>query len=100
MLDPEDLQTIEFIRKKSSLTIYPRLTNAESIKHIITQYQRSLSAEFGDIIDKESKEVRIVKESAGQEEIGDLRKIAEDLPIVRIVDTLIKHAILQNASDI
>src|SRR5581483_11666437 len=26
--------------------------------------------------------------------------IAEDLPVVRIVDTLLKHAILQNASDI
>jgi type IV pilus assembly protein PilB len=30
----------------------------------------------------------------------DLEKIAEDLPIIRIVDTLIKHAILQSASDI
>ena len=27
-------------------------------------------------------------------------KIAEDLPVVRIVDTLLSHAILQNASDI
>ncbi|MDO8558510.1 MAG: GspE/PulE family protein [bacterium] len=101
MLDPEDLQTIEFIRKKSNLAILPRLTNAESIKHILTQYQRSLSAEFGDIIDKESKAVHVIKEKAGgEEEAGDLRKIAEDLPIVRIVDTLIKHAILQSASDI
>jgi len=30
----------------------------------------------------------------------DLRKLAEDLPVVRIVDTLIHHAILQRASDI
>ena len=26
--------------------------------------------------------------------------MAEDLPIVRIVDTLLRHAIIQNASDI
>ncbi len=101
MLDPEDLQTIEFIRKKSNLAILPRLTNAESIKHILTLYQKSLSAEFGDIIDKDAKAVHIIKEKmGGEEEVGDLRKIAEDLPIVRIVDTLIKHAILQSASDI
>jgi type IV pilus assembly protein PilB len=31
---------------------------------------------------------------------GDLKKAAEDLPVVRIVDTLLKHAILQGASDI
>jgi type IV pilus assembly protein PilB len=29
-----------------------------------------------------------------------LKKLAEDLPVVRIVDTLLKHAIIQNASDI
>jgi type IV pilus assembly protein PilB len=29
-----------------------------------------------------------------------LKKLAEDLPVVRIVETLLKHAILQNASDI
>ena len=31
---------------------------------------------------------------------GDLKKLAEELPVVRIVDTLLKHAIIQNASDI
>ena len=30
----------------------------------------------------------------------DLKKLADDVPVVRIVDTLLKHAILQNASDI
>src|SRR5690348_4787387 len=38
------------------------------------------------------------KGEAASEE--DLKKLADDLPVVRIVDTLIKHAILQNASDI
>jgi type II secretory ATPase GspE/PulE/Tfp pilus assembly ATPase PilB-like protein len=30
----------------------------------------------------------------------DLKKAAEDLPVVRIVDTLLRHAIIQGASDI
>ena len=30
----------------------------------------------------------------------ELKKLAEDLPVVTIVDTLLKHAIVQNASDI
>ena len=68
MLDPEDLETIEFIRKKSSLTILPRLTSPESIKHILTLYQKSLSAEFGDLIDTEAKHVEAVKEG-GEEEV-------------------------------
>ncbi|EKE25425.1 MAG: hypothetical protein ACD_5C00166G0001 [uncultured bacterium] len=94
MKNPEDIQTIDFIRKKTGLKIIPCLTGDESIKSILKQYEKSLKAEFGDIIQKDSDEA-----AAGNEE-GDLEKIAEDLPIVRIVDTLLKHAILQSASDI
>lgn len=99
MLDPEDIQTIEFIRKKVNLKILPRLTTPESIKAILRQYQKSLEAEFGEIIKKETEGLAIVSEQRGEEE-EDLKKMAEDLPVIRIVDTLIRHAILQSASDI
>lgn len=105
MLDPEDLQTIDFIKKKSNLKILPRLTNVNSIKNVLKQYQKSLEVEFGEIIKKEVGGLKPIKEIAvGSEkeipEKQELEKMAEDLPIIRIVDTLMKHAILQNASDI
>jgi len=101
MLDPEDLRTIEFIKKKANLKILPRLTTTESIKHALQQYQKTLEAEFGDIIQKEAGDIRTIKdEEPGEEDGKDLRKAAEELPVIRIVDTLIKHAILQRASDI
>ena len=53
MLDVDDLSAIDFIKKKVNLKILPRLTDAESIKNVIVQYQKSLKAEFGDIIQKE-----------------------------------------------
>ncbi|MFA6047199.1 MAG: ATPase, T2SS/T4P/T4SS family [Parcubacteria group bacterium] len=93
MLNPEDIQTVDFIRKKSGLRIITCLTTEESIEVILRQYSKSLKAEFGDIISKNSDEA-----AADSEE--DLEKIAQGLPIIRIVDTLIKHAILQRASDI
>lgn len=102
MLDPEDLQTIEFVKKKSNLKILPRLTDSQSIKHVLKLYQKSLEAEFGELIQKGDQEMKVVEESGTIEGEGkeDLVKLAEDLPVIRIVDTLIKHAILQNASDI
>ena len=101
MLDPEDLGTIDFIKKKASLKILPRLTNSKSIKSALSQYQESLQAEFSDIVKKESESLKIVISGEGEEgSEGDLKKLAEDIPIVRIVDTLLKHAILQRASDI
>ena len=100
MLDPEDLRTIEFLKKTSSLRILPRLTTPESIKNILRQYQKTLEAEFGDIIKKEVGIIRPIREEETVEEKEDLKKAAEELPIIRIVDTLLKHAILQRSSDI
>ncbi len=101
MLDVADLSAIDFIKKKVNLKILPRLTDVESMKNVIVQYQKSLKAEFGDIIQKESATLKtIAEETGGPATEEDLKKIAEDLPVVRIVDTLLKHAILQDASDI
>jgi len=101
MLDPSDLQTIEFIRKKSGLRLLPRLTTPSSIKNALRQYQKTLEAEFGEIIKRETGAVSAaIQEGEDHPEKEELQKMAEDLPIVRIVDTLIKHAVLQNATDI
>ena len=101
MLDPEDLGTIDFIKKKASLKILPRLTNSKSIKSALSQYQESLQSEFSDIVKKEAESLKVVSSGEGEKENeGDLKKLAEDIPVVRIVDTLLKHAILQRASDI
>lgn len=105
MLDPVDLQTIDFIKKKTDLKIKPRLTSTQSIKSVLGRYQKSLEAEFGDIIKKEAKKagvstISIIKEGEKIEESELLNKAAKELPIIKIVDTLIKHAVLQQASDI
>ena len=100
MINPDDLQTIDFIKKKTGYKITPCLTSEESIKTVLKQYEKSLKAEFGDIIEKNTQEVAsegAIGEGAADE---DLEKVAQGLPIIRIVDTLIKHAIFQSASDI
>jgi type IV pilus assembly protein PilB len=106
MLDPLDLEAIDFIKKSSKLKILPRLTDTESMKNVLVQYQKSLKAEFGDIIQKESLNIKnslpaedLVKD--GEEvSMSDLQKMAEDLPVVRVVESLLSHAIMQKASDI
>ena len=102
MLDTDDLGAIDFVKKKVGLKILPRLTDTESMKAVLLQYQKSLKADFGDIIQKESASIKNVsdKDGNGQIDEKDLKSAAEDLPVVRVVDTLLKHAALQNASDI
>lgn len=100
MLDTDDLAAIDFIKKKTHLKILPRLTDSASIKFVLLQYQKSLKAEFGDLIEEETAALRALPEGKDTEDAGDLKKRADDLPIVRIVDTLLKHAVLEGASDI
>lgn len=101
MLDTADLPAIDFIKKKVGTKILPRLTDTESMKNALRQYQKTLKDEFGEIIMKESSALKLISEEEGSEvSEEDLKKMAEDLPVVRIVDTLLRHAIIQGASDI
>ena len=101
MLDTADLPAIDFIKKKVGLKILPRLTDTESMRGALRQYQKTLKDEFGDLIMKDASSLTVVSEIDGEEvSEADLKKMAEDLPVVRIVDTLLRHAIIQGASDI
>ncbi|MEK7120753.1 MAG: ATPase, T2SS/T4P/T4SS family, partial [Patescibacteria group bacterium] len=100
MLDVDDLPVIDFIKKRSGFKILPRLTDATSMKAVLIQYRKSLQVEFGNIIQKESTAVLDSSDGDKEKSETELRKMAEDLPVIKIVDSLIFHAILQNASDI
>lgn len=101
MLNTSDLPAIDFVKKKIGLKIQSRLTDTESMKLALRQYQKTLKDEFGDMIAGDSAALTVVKEG-DEEQLSeeDLKKMAEDLPVVRIVDTLLRHAIIQGASDI
>ena len=100
MFDIDDLSIIDFIKKHSGFKILPRLTDTISIKNALTQYRKSLQADFADIIQKEGVSLSTTPEAEGEKSEKELKEMAEDLPIIKIVDSLISHAILQNASDI
>lgn len=94
MLDTDDLAAIDFIKKKTHLKVLPRLTDVASIKSALKQYQRGLKDNLGDVIKRETDALQA---GAGE---ADLRQMAEGVSAVRIVDTLLRHANAQNASDI
>jgi len=104
MLDVDDLPVIDFIKKRSGLKILPRLTDTTSIKSVLVQYRQSLKSEFQDIIQKETIKLNLSSGGENEKNIekseSELKEMAEGLPVVKIVDSLIFHAILQNASDI
>ena len=107
MLDVEDLGVIDFVKRKTGLQILPRLTDSASIKDALKLYQRGLHEEFGELIKTDAAALPDMQSTLDEapehgepKSEADLKKLAEDLPVIRIVDTLLKHAVLQDASDI
>lgn len=88
--NPNNLEITSFLKKKlgyqNKIEIF--LTNPSHLKDALKQYHRGLKAEFKEITEH------------GEEKHGSLTELAEDLPIIRIVDTLLEYAIFENASDI
>ncbi len=91
-LDPDDIQTIEFIKKKTDLNIIIHLTTPKSLDEVLKQYHKGLKAEFQDITKTTQSDI--------DETSKDLKELAHDLPVIRIVDTLLEYAIFEGASDI
>ncbi len=90
-LDPEDIEIFEFIKKKTGLEPKIFFTTPDNIKNALKQYHKSLKAEFDTLTSDINKKGETKK---------DLKKLAEDLPVVRIVDTLLEYSIIEGASDI
>src|SRR3989338_1842586 len=97
MLDTDDLAAIDFIKKKTQHKILPRLTDSASIKYALKQYQRGLKDDLGEVIERETE---ALEKKAGTKLEESLQQMAEGVSAVRIVDTLLRHANAQGASDI
>ncbi len=95
MLDTDDLAAIDFIKKKTHLKVLPRLTDVASVKFALKQYQQGLKDNLGDVIKRETEALQSTDPAK-----EDLQKVAEGSSAVRIVDTLLRHATAQGASDI
>ena len=96
MVDPNDLETLEAIKKKTDLIVTPFLISPDSLEHGLKQYHNSLEAEFAKIVSKQEKAG--LPDSAS---ISDkLKEMAAEIPVVRVVDTLLEYAIFEKASDI
>lgn len=100
MLDPDDLKTIDFIKKKADLRISPCLTNKKSIENALSQYQEKFQIGFGKFLKKEGEEIRTILPSEKLEEKTELEKKAQEVSIVSIIDTILNQAVLEKASDI
>lgn len=93
MEDPEDFEAMEMARRHSSLKIEPFYVTADTLSRGLSQYKKNIRTDFAKIISQNLKKTK-------QAGVSDLNKVAAELPIIKIFDTLMQYAIAEGASDI
>ncbi|MFH1171568.1 MAG: ATPase, T2SS/T4P/T4SS family [bacterium] len=93
--NPDDLLATEFLRRKLGPKAKFYLTSPSSAKEALQQFHKGLKAEFKEITKIQEGQVGAEAESGEK-----LKELAHDLPVVRIVDTLLEYAIYEGASDV
>jgi type IV pilus assembly protein PilB len=99
MSDPEDIQTKEFIQKKTGLRIKAFLIGRTSLDFGLSKYHSSLEKEIKHLFTPSAKPLNAKAEGEGALD-DSLKKMAEEIPVIRVVDTLLEYAVFEKASDI
>lgn len=87
--DPRDIETIEYVKKKTGLVVEPYFTLPQVLNNALDQYEKNIKASFETEI---SQNVNVAK---------NLSTIsAKDTPVVKILETLLEYAASEKASDI
>ena len=96
MVNPLDLQAIDFIEKKTGMRVVPHLvTEADLTMAFSEQYSHSLSGDVTEALaesnDSSSKQTI---------DVTQLGQVIREAPIAKIVETLLTFALRSRASDI
>ncbi|MEK7657889.1 MAG: GspE/PulE family protein [Patescibacteria group bacterium] len=94
MADPNDFETINYLRLKLNAWLNVYLATSASLKYALKSYKRKIGEDFNKIIEEN------IKATVGLKETGNISKIVEAVPIIRILDSVIEHAASLGASDI
>jgi type IV pilus assembly protein PilB len=105
MVDPTDLDIIENVRFRTSMSIQPVIASESGIMDAINKYYGSSdSLKVKEIIDEiehaDEAAVNIIEEEADEFSIEDLVQSTEEAPIITLVNTIFVDAIKKGASDV
>ncbi|MEI7690738.1 MAG: ATPase, T2SS/T4P/T4SS family [bacterium] len=94
MTDPNNVQVIEFVEKKSGMSVVPYLASEASIKKVIDQYQDA-SSELTEALQSVNLEPTL-----DLDKIDNIGEVVQDAPVTRAVNTILEYASKEKSSDI
>ena len=103
-LDPQNLQAIDFLSRKTGYPINAYMAPKSQIDKWINSYTSGISEEVGEaLVGEEGEDAQKIAEDLKNIEKSDPKKIesiVQDAPITRALNTIFEYAINSKASDI
>jgi len=105
MVDPTDLDIIENVRFRTSLSIQPVIASESGIMEAINKYYgASDSLKVKEIIDEieqaDDGAVNVIEDEEEEYDIEELTRSTEEAPVITLVNTIFMDAIKKGASDV
>jgi general secretion pathway protein E len=100
MPNPKDRQTIDALRIALSSEVSAYTSSPENIEEYIAKYYGQDSQNIGKIIEDMGGKALDFMRDDEEEDIGHLKDLASEAPIIRLVNTVISRAVETRASDI
>jgi type IV pilus assembly protein PilB len=90
MADPTDIQTIEFLHRKTGLEPKVYITAPGDLKEALRRYHAELE-----------EDLKVIQDVSGGGPSGkELKRAAEEVSIINVVNSVLEHAVYEGASDI
>jgi len=102
MVDPMDVNALDFIEKYADIEVEPTICTQSQLTLLMNGIYGIRSA-VGDVLDDLDDDLNITEEAEvieAQEDIGNLHDLADAAPVIRLVNSILKQAVSEKASDI
>ena len=98
MVEPANAQILDDLKFITRCDIFPVIAGEYTLRTAIEKYYEQTDAQLENLLqDMEELDIEVVEEKDEDEDVGN---IADDAPVVKLINGLLTDAVLRGASDI
>ncbi len=100
MADPTDLDAIDDIKFRTDLSVEPSIAKFSEIKAALDKYYDTGIQAENMLDDFDDDDLEAIDTSSADLDVSDMAKMAEEAPVIKLVNYVMMQAIQKKASDI
>lgn len=99
MVDPMDVQALDALEKLCNIEVEPIICSKSQLT-LLTNGIYGIHSEVKDILGEIDDKMTIGAVEEEKEDVGDLRDMVDAAPVIRLVNSILRQAVAEKASDI